>query len=253
MMLRRILIAMTILAVVGGVTLFILDQTVFAPVAVRTAVPVAPTLSVPTRSAATQPAGAAATPTQASAGDASATAQLYRIDAAQSEVRYEVGETFFQGNRFAVAIGRTRGIAGDIYIDFATPANSQIGQIVIDVSQFTSDESRRDNYIRRSGLESSRYPYATFQALTLEGLPAQVAQGDEVMFRIVGDLTVKETTRPVTWEVTLRVEAGRMVGAASTEILMSDFGVGPIQVPILATEDNVTLFFDFVALPVEGA
>ena len=255
MMLKRILIGVLILAALGGVTLFVLDRTIFAPVAVSTGAPVAPTLAVPTptKPASTSADAATATPAQASTGSNSSGVQLYRIDAAQSEVRYEVGETFFnQNNRFNLAIGRTRGVAGDLLVDFAQPSNSQIGEIVIDVSQFASDESRRDNYIRRSGLESSRYPTAHFVTRALEGLPAQVAVGDQMTFSISGDLTVKETTRPVTWNVTLALEQGRLVGSASTEILMSDFGVGPLQLPILATEDQVKLFFDFVAMPVEG-
>jgi polyisoprenoid-binding protein YceI len=262
MTLKRVLIGVTILAALGGGTLFVLDQTIFAPVAVSTSVPVAPTLSVPTP---TQPAASAdptaAVPTQLPAGTSAQTSldvnaagvQLYRIDAGQSEVRYEVGETFFnENNRFNLAIGRTRGVAGDVLVDFAQPSNSQIGEMVIDVSQFTSDQSRRDNFIRRNGLESSRYPQARFVTRSIEGLPAQVAVGDQVTFRISGDLTVKEMTRPVTWNVTLTLEDGRVVGSASAEILMSDFGVGPIRLATLLTEDLVKLFFDFVAMPVEG-
>ena len=63
---------------------------------------------------------------------------------------------------------------------------------------------------------------------------------------------MKQTTRPVTWTVTMKVEPDRLVGSASTEIKMSDFGAGPIQLPILATEDRAKLFFDFVATPVPG-
>ena len=41
-----------------------------------------------------------------------------------------------------------------------------------------------------------------------------------------------------------------MVGRATTEILMSDFGVGPISiVGLLSTEDEMQLSLDFVALP----
>jgi len=258
MTLKRVLIGVVILAVIGGFGLFVLDQTIFAPVVVNTTVPVAPALAAP----ATAPTQAlvapthapAATPAASSAGASeTAAARLFRIDASQSEVRYEVGETLLnQNNRFATAIGRTKGIAGDVLIDVAQPSNSQLGQIVIDVSQFTSDESRRDNFIRRNWLESSRYPYATFVTRAIEGPSAQVVVGDAVSFTIHGDMTVKETTRPVTWIVTLTLEDRRLVGAASTEILMSDFGVGPIQIPMLATEDQVKLFFDFVAMPVEG-
>ena len=262
MTLKRIMIGVLILAAVGGGVLFLLDRTMFAPAAVSSGVPVAPTLAVPTTvqpATSTDPAAAAptqsptATSAQASAGANGASVQLYRIDATQSEVRYEVGETLFnRNNRFNLAVGRTQGIAGDVLVDFTQPSNSQIGEIVIDVSQFTSDESRRDNYIRRTGLESSRYPYANFATRAIEGLPDQVTIGDRVTFIVSGDLTVKETTRPLTWNVTLTLQNGRLVGSAATEILMSDFGAGPIQLPILATEDLVKLYFDFVAIPVEG-
>jgi len=257
MTLRRIAIGAVVLVALGGVTLLILDNTIFAPTAVSTGTPVAPTLAAPTLAAPTQapaePAETSSAPGESSAdSSASSTAQLYRIDASQSEVRYEVGETFFQGNRFNLAIGRTQGIAGDVLVDFAQPAASRIGEIVIDVSQFTSDENRRDNFIRRDGLQSSIYPTARFVPTSIDGLPAEVTIGDQVLFTITGDLTVKETTRPVVWDVTLTLEDGRLVVSASTEILMSDYGVGPIQVVSLVTEDKVALFFDFVALPVEG-
>lgn len=256
-MVKRLFSIAAIVIMLGGAGLFILDRTIFAPVAVSTALPVAPTLAVPT-TAASQPGSAAptdapaATPAGSDAG-ASGDVKLYRIDASQSEVRYEVGETLFnQNNRFNVAVGRTKGIAGDILVNFAQPSSSQIGEIVIDVSQFTSDESRRDNFIRRNGLQSSRYPTARFVATAIDGLPAQVAVGDQVTFTISGDLTVKETMRSVTWNITLMLEEGRLVGSASTEILLSDFGAGPLQLPMLATEDQAKLFLDFVALPVEG-
>jgi len=260
--LKRILIGVVILAALGSVALFILDRTIFAPVQANTGAPIAPTLAAPTTAPTELPAAptdqpaaapteASSAPTQPAAND-TLSARVYRIDAAQSEVRYEVGETLFRNNRFQTAIGRTKGVAGDVLVDFAQPSNSQIGEIVIDVSQFTSDESRRDNFIRREGLQSSQYPYAHFVARSIEGLPDQVAPGEDVTFTVDGDLTVKETTLPVTWIVTLRVEDDRLVGSAATEILMSDFGVGPIQVASLVTEDLVKLYFDFVAMPVEG-
>ena len=250
---RLILIGVAALVVAGGGLLVVLDNTLFAPVAVSTAVPVAPTLVAPVQTEPTEQATIDAQETTPEAVEAgSGDAIVYRIDATQSEVRYEVGETFFQDNRFAVAVGTTQGVAGELLIDFTQPANSQIGDIVIDVSQFTSDESRRDNFIRNNGLESAAYPLATFSPQSIDGLPAQIADGDNVSFTMTGDLTVKQTTRSITWNVTLTPEGDRIVGTASTEILMSDFGVGPIQLALLATEDQVKLFFDFVATPAEA-
>ncbi len=253
-MFKRILIGVAVLAVLGGAGLFVLDRTIFASVEVSESAPLAPTLVAPTlvapTSAATTTDSSSVAPTQSSVAATSTGAQVYKIDASQSEVRYEVGETFFdQNNRFNTAIGRTKGIAGEILVNFAQPAQSQIGNIVIDVSQFTSDEARRDNFIRRTGLESATYPQATFKTTSITGMPAKAAVGDQLSLTITGDLTVKQTTRPVTWDVTLKVGNNQLTGSASTQIKMSDFGVGPLQLPILQTQDGVKLFLDFVAVP----
>jgi polyisoprenoid-binding protein YceI len=251
-MFKRILIVIVVLAALGGATLFVLDRTLFAPVAVSTTLPVAPTLvaAAPTASGATAPSSATSSPTAAtSSADSSAAQQVYRIDATQSEARYEVNETLFnENNRLNTAIGRTQGIAGDILVDFQEPANSQLGTIVIDISQFTSDESRRDNFIRSNGLQSARYPTATFAATSIEGLPSTVSLGDKLSFTVNGNLTVKQITKPVTWNVTLEVQNGQLVGSASTQILLSDYGAGPITLGFLQTQDEAKLAFDFVAV-----
>ena len=253
-MLKKIVIAVIVIAVIGAVGVFIADRTLFAPSAVTTAVPVAPTIAAPTKAPAqpTEPPAAnppAAQPTTAAAAPASGAATRYRIDPTQSSAHYEVGETFFQGNRFNLAVGTTQGIAGDVLVDFANPANSQIGSIVIDVSQLTSDEGRRDNYIRNNGLQSSKYPQATFKPTKIEGLPASAKPGDTLTLKVTGDLTVKDTTKPVTFDVTLKADQDKLTGTAATEILLSDFGAGPIQLAMLQTEDKAKLVFEFVALP----
>jgi polyisoprenoid-binding protein YceI len=260
---KKILIAVVVIAVVAGAGLFILDRTIFAPAQVSSAVPVAPTIAAPA-SAPTQAVQPAAQPTQppaatkaaqpqatTAAAPAAGSATVYRIDAAQSEAHYEVSETFFQGNRLNLAIGRTKGIAGDVLVDFANPANSQIGTIVIDVSQLTSDEGRRDNFIRNNALQSSQYPQATFKPTKVEGLPASVKPGDQLTLKVTGDLTVKQTTKPVTFDVTLTADQDKLTGTASTEIVLSDFGAGPIQLAMLQTEDKAKLVFEFVALPAQ--
>ena len=250
-MLKKVLIAIVVIVVIAGASLFILDRTIFAPAQVSTAVPVAPTIAPPTKAPAqpTQsPAATEAAQPQATTAAAGA-ATVYRIDPAQSEARYEVAETFFQGNRLNLAIGRTKGIAGDVLVDFANPANSQIGAIVIDVSQLKSDEDRRDNFIRRNALQSSQFPQATFNPTKIEGLPASAKPGDQLTLKITGDLTVKETTKPVTFDMTLQVGQDKLTGTAAAEILLSDFGAWPIQLAMLQTEDKAKLVFDFVALP----
>jgi polyisoprenoid-binding protein YceI len=252
---KKIGIAVVVIAVIAGAGLFILDRTIFAPTQATTGVPVAPTIAAPTKAAAQPTAPAAANQAAAPATAAPATAPasgsstVYKIDPAQSEAHYEVSETFFQGNRLNLAIGRTKGVAGDVLVDFANPANSQIGTIVIDVSQLTSDEGRRDNFIRNNALQSSKYPQATFKPTKIEGLPASAKPGDTLTLKVTGDLTVKDTTKPVTFDVSLTAGQDKVTGTASTEIMLSDFGAGPIQLAMLQTEDKAKLVFEFVALP----
>jgi polyisoprenoid-binding protein YceI len=176
---------------------------------------------------------------------------VYKIVPGESTVTYEVGETFFNdNNRFNLAVGKTSQVSGDISVDATNPQNSEVGPLEIDISQFQSDSSRRDGVIRSRFLESSKYPQATFKPIRIEGLPSSYTAGQELKFKISGDLTVKEVTKPVTFNVTARVDGDVLSGTATTTILMSDYGVGPIMLAgILGTEDNVKLILDFVARP----
>jgi polyisoprenoid-binding protein YceI len=179
--------------------------------------------------------------------------RTFSIVPEESEVNYEVGETFIdKGNVFNVAVGVTKQVSGDITIDYANPQNSTIGPITIDISQFASDSGRRDNFIRDRFLESSKYPLATFTVTKIEGLPAVGEEGVDYPLKITGDLTVKETTKPVTFDATVRLEGDQLTGTATTSVLMSDFGVGPISIAgILETQDEAKITINFVARPAQ--
>jgi predicted lipoprotein with Yx(FWY)xxD motif/polyisoprenoid-binding protein YceI len=175
---------------------------------------------------------------------------VFSIIPGESEVSYEVGETFLGDNRFATAIGVTPQVEGKIMGDLANPRSVVLGPVEVDISQFKSDSDRRDNKIRSDFLESAEFPIATFEPTAIEGVPDAYTEGEPVNMLVTGDLTIKETTQPVTFEVTTQLEEGILTGEATTTILMSDFGVGPISIAgILETEDEVILTFNFVAQP----
>jgi polyisoprenoid-binding protein YceI len=187
------------------------------------------------------------------AAEPSSAVTTFQIIPGESQVTYEVGETFFsQGNVFNLAVGITDQISGDVTIDYTNPQNSTIGTITIDISQFTSDSNRRDNAIRDRFLESSKYPQATFTPTKIEALPSTGEEGVDYSLKVTGDLKVKETTKEVTFDVTVRLEGDNLTGTATTTILMSDFGVGPISIGgILETQDEAKLTLTFVARPAQ--
>jgi polyisoprenoid-binding protein YceI len=182
---------------------------------------------------------------------ASTGAVVYKLVPGESVLQYEVGETFLnQGNAFNLAVGKTPQVAGEVTLDSNAPQNSSIGTITADISQFTSDSNRRDNAIRGRYLESSRYPTVTFNATNIEGLPATYQEGPEISFKVSGDLTIRDVTKPVTFDVTAKLSGGTLSGQALTTILMSDFGFGPISIAgILNTEDQAKITLTFVARP----
>jgi polyisoprenoid-binding protein YceI len=176
---------------------------------------------------------------------------VFKIVPAESSLSYEVGETFInQNNKFNTAIGVSTDISGEISIDPENPQNSSLSPITVNISKFKSDSSRRDSTIQNSFLESSKYPLVTFTPTEIINFPENPQPGESYSFQVVGDTTIRETTLPLTFDVTVSVTEEQVNGTATTTFLMSDFGFGPISLAgILNTEDEVKINFDFVARP----
>ena len=206
----------------------------------------APVTTVP---ATTAPAGgtvaaaSGATPARASA-TAATSATRYAIVPANSKATYRVAETFInQGNRLNVAEGTTSEIAGEITIDKTKPSASRVGTITVDISKLESDSEQRDDQIRARWLESTKFPTATFVPKRLEGLTdTPYTEGAELTFRIVGDLTVRNVTKEVTFDAKGKIVGEIFTGTATTTFKMTEFGFDPPSIlGILKAENGVEL------------
>jgi polyisoprenoid-binding protein YceI len=215
-----------------------------APKPAATAVPAATT--APTGAAA--PTAAAAKPTDA---PKPATPGAYKIVPGQSKVSYAVNEVFInRGNILNTAIGVTTIVNGEVILDAADPSKTKVGEITIDISAFASDSGQRDNFIRRNGLESTKFPLARFKATAITGLPSTYKEGDELKFKMTGDMTVRETTIPVTFDVTTKLAGGKLTGTATAEVKMTDFKFNPPDIAgTLKADNEVKLKLEFVAMP----
>jgi polyisoprenoid-binding protein YceI len=172
----------------------------------------------------------------------------YAILPSDSTVTYRVGETFFEENRFNVAVGTTHAIQGDVYVDRAHPDRSRVGPMTIDISTFRSNSGRRDRAIRNRWLESSRYPTAEFTPTAIQGLPARYSDGQDIAVQVLGTLRVRDVTKPVTFTGTVRLAGDVLTGALQTTILMTDFGFDPPEIfGMLKAEDRVQLELQFTA------
>ena len=179
--------------------------------------------------------------------------QLFRIVSDESEARFAVSETVPLGT----AVGRTNQVAGDIIVDFSTPSNSRIGVIRINLRTLQTDDADRDRSIRCCVLLSAQdaYEFTDFVPTSVSGLPGQVQMGQTIPFRVTGDLTLRGTTRAVTFDVSLTVvSANELQGIGRTVVNRSDFGIlndAENMFDYHGVAEAVTLEFEFVARAVQ--
>ncbi|MGH2436716.1 MAG: YceI family protein [bacterium] len=195
-----------------------------------------------------QTAPAPSAPAQVGGAAAPAGTQRFALAPGQSSVTYRVDETLFnEGNRLATAVGTTTEVRGDIFVHRTQPARSRIGTITVDISQFKSDSTRRDNAIRGRWLESEKYPIAEFTSTEIKGLPASYVDGREIPVQITGNLKIRNITRPTTWQATIKLAGDQLTVTGKTEIKMTDFGFDPPAIVFLRTVNEARLEFRFVA------
>jgi polyisoprenoid-binding protein YceI len=206
------------------------------------------TISAPTLdfAARTTPSGADAVPSAPA---------LFRIDAALSEVRFALDEDL-RGSRITV-VGTTDQVAGDIIVDFANPAASQLGTIRINMRTLRTDQEFRDRAIRGEILQSANdaNEFSDFVPTAITGMPASVTVGTPFTFQVTGDFTLKGITRSLTFDVTVTpTSATRIEGTATTTIQRADYELTIPSVPGVANvEEAVELSLLFVATAVDGA
>jgi polyisoprenoid-binding protein YceI len=200
-----------------------------------------------TTAPATSAAAGGATDTTTPAGAGTDLVGTWRA-AAGSEAGYRVREKLADLPAQSDAVGRTTGVTGTVKVDrsgsslVATEAN-----VEVDLTRLTSNESRRDNRIRTDGLQTSRFPRATFVSTRPIPLPPETASGQAVKATAEGDLTLHGVTKRVTIPIDVRVTGnkGELVGSLSFP--MSDFNISPPNVAGFVTVDsNATMEFKLV-------
>jgi polyisoprenoid-binding protein YceI len=172
---------------------------------------------------------------------------LFEISQDSSEVRFELDEDL-RGVRTTV-IGNTNQVAGQIAFDPADLATVQVGIIQVNARTLVTDNSFRNRAMQNEILDTGSYEFITFTPTAVEGLPESVAVGEAVTFTIVGELTIRDVTRPATFTVTATlVSETELAGSAGTTVLRGDYDLQIPSVPHVANvEDEVGLTIEFVA------
>lgn len=226
------------------------------PLEIATQAPVVEATPIPTSETAVSEEPTAVSPTQPAVETATAipepTAEpaapiLFEISQESSQVNFELDEDL-RGSRVTV-LGTTNQIAGQIAFNPADLTTAQVGTILINSRTLATDNEFRNRAIQNEILDTGSYEYITFAPTAIEGLPASTSVGQEVSFTMVGDLTIRDITNSVTFQVTaVLVSDTQLTGTATATILRSDYNLQIPTVPQVANvEDEVLLTIQFTA------
>ena len=208
--------------------------------------------AIPLAASATQVSSTAEAPITAAAVSQAATASTSAVSLqmiqAESEARFIIDEVLNDAPK--TVIGTTDQVAGEIAVDPQDPTQTRVGVIQVDARALTTDSDFRNRAIKNQILQTDQYEYVTFTPTQIVGLPQTGAIGTPYTFQIVGDLTIRDVTKQVTFDVTATAAAtSRIEGTATTSIAYADYGIRIPQVrQVASVADQVRLELDFVAV-----
>lgn len=193
------------------------------------------------------PAPSEATSADASAQDTSGGLLVFQINPGDSQVRFELDEDL-RGQRITV-VGTTDQIAGELAVDLADLSAAQVGTIQINARTLLTDNNFRNRAIQNEILDTGTYEFITFTPTSITGLSGSAGIGEQVIFSIQGNLTIRDITQPVIFNVVATANNQNQIqGSASTTINRNDFGlVIPSVRNVANVEEEVELYIDFTA------
>ncbi len=215
------------------------------PLVVSPAAPGTPATSASaTTGGADAPAEATALPASAPQG---AGLVVFQIAPDQSQVSFAIFEEL--GGQPNTVVGVSNQVAGQLAVDAQDLSQTQVGVIQVNARTFATDNNRRNGAIRNFILNTDQYEFITFTPKSLSGLSGAAQPGQSFTFQISGDLTIRNVTQPVTFNVTAQgVSTSQITGTATTTVNRSDFNLDIPRVPNVANVgEAVTLQIDFVA------
>lgn len=182
------------------------------------------------------PATTAPEPAEEAVGEAApAGVRTFVVVPEESEASYIVDEEFLSqalsklgieaGDK--VIVGTTPGVSGEIQLNLEAAEPVESAQFSVDMTGLKTDQDRRDNWLEDNAIETASFPEATFTATSVTGLPETITEGEEIGFQLIGDLTVRDETKSVTFEVTAVLQGDSLQGTAVLPLKLTDFGIDP--------------------------
>jgi polyisoprenoid-binding protein YceI len=165
---------------------------------------------------------------------------------AGGEAGYRVREKLASLPAQSDAVGRTSAITGQVTISEQGGAyRASDANFTVDVSKLKSNEDRRDNKIRTIGLETDKYPQATFAVAGPIAIPKDAVDGKIVTVQAEGDMTLHGVTKKVSIPLQVQRNGNEIRIVGNYDFAWDDFGMtAPSVPPFVSVTGNPKLEFD---------
>jgi polyisoprenoid-binding protein YceI len=161
-------------------------------------------------------------------------------------VGYRVQETLAGINQEAA--GRTNDVQGTLTVEGDSTITA--ADVTAGLQSLESDEDRRDDAIRTRGLETDRFPEATFTLTGPVELPSPPAPGQDVSATATGDLTLHGVTKSVEVPVQARWSGTTIEVVGTIPIVMADYDIDPPNVGgFVSVEDDGEIELQLTFVP----
>jgi polyisoprenoid-binding protein YceI len=123
-------------------------------------------------------------------------------------------------------------------------------KITFEISTLSSDERNRDDFVKRDTLQVSQFPTAEFAPTKAAGLTLPMPTSGTFTFTLTGDMTIKGTTKEVTFDVNATRNGSDLTATATANPgwKFGDFGMtAPRSFSVLSIVDEIRATIDIVA------
>ncbi len=162
---------------------------------------------------------------------------------------FRITESFAGGLTDHVAVGRSTDVTGSITIG---GTEISLGDFTVDLAglTFTDDPglsvTNRANAMKNRGLETSKFPEATFELTKPVDFGEKPTGGKTVTATATGDLTIHGVTNEVTFDVEAKVvgDAIRVATADPVPVVLADYDIEkPTGGPVAEIADEGSFEF----------
>lgn len=137
------------------------------------------------------------------------------------------------------AVGRTRHVSGSMTVD-GTRITAL--DVTVDMSTLQSDRPQRDEQLRERGLETNRFPTATFRLTEPIDVGTRPKDGQAIELTAVGDLTLHGVTKQVSVPIQAAISGDQIQAVASLDVALADYDIQkPTGFLIVSIADTGTI------------